>query len=135
DAAGQLADGLHLLDLAELRLRRFALGGLGLERLVGLPQLLRALAHRLLELLGALGLVFDLPHRRRILAKRLDGDHAEEDRSNADKNAEDAEIAGQLVRLVGEELALFDPAAQRLALGADDLLELIVERAAGASAG
>ena len=46
DAAGQLADRLHLLDLAELGLGRLALGGLGLERLVGLPQFLGALAHR-----------------------------------------------------------------------------------------
>ena len=54
DAAGQLADGFHLLDLAKLRLGRLALGCFGLQRLVGFPQLLRALAHRDLEHFGAL---------------------------------------------------------------------------------
>ena len=65
DAAGQLADRLHLLDLAELGLGGLALGGLCLERLVGFPQLLGALAHRLLEHLGALGLALGLAQRRR----------------------------------------------------------------------
>ena len=44
DAAGQLADRLHLLDLAQLRLGGLALDRLGLQRLVGVPQFLRALA-------------------------------------------------------------------------------------------
>ena len=60
DAAGQLADRFHLLDLAELGLGGLALGGFGFQRLVRLPKLLRALAHRLLELLSALGLAFGL---------------------------------------------------------------------------
>ena len=53
DAAGQLADGFHLLDLAKLRLGRLAFGRLRLQRLIGFPQFLGAFAHRLLELLGA----------------------------------------------------------------------------------
>ena len=65
DAAGQLADRLHLLDLAELGFGRLALVRLGLERLVGLPQFLGPVAHRLLERLGALGLAFGLRARRR----------------------------------------------------------------------
>ena len=114
DAAGQLADRLHLLDLAELGLGGLALGGLGLQRLVRLPQLLRALAHRLLEHLGALGLAFGLAARGGVLAQRLDGDDAEEDRAEADEDAEPAQIIGELVGLGGEELALLDPLAQRL---------------------
>ena len=78
DAAGQLADRLHLLDLAQLGLGGLALLGLGLERLVRLPQLLRAFAHRMLEHLGALGLALGLAAGSGILAKRLDRDHAEE---------------------------------------------------------
>ena len=50
DAAGQLADRLHLLDLAQLRLGRGALGRLGLEPLIGLAKLARALLDRLVEL-------------------------------------------------------------------------------------
>ena len=80
DAAGQLADRLHLLDLAKLGFGRLALVGLGLERLVGLPQLLGALAHRLLEHLGALGLALGLAPGGGVLAKRLDRDDAEEHR-------------------------------------------------------
>ena len=134
DAAGQLADRLHLLDLAKLGFGRFALGGFGLERLVRLPQLLRALAHRLLELLGAFGLALGLAPGGGVLAQRLDRDDAEEDRAEPDDDPEPAEIIGQLVGLSGEDLALLDAVAQRLALGADDLLELVVERVAGAGA-
>src|SRR5215218_8193829 len=50
DAAGQLTDRLHLLDLAELGFSGLTLGRFLLQRLVGFPQLLSALAHRLLEL-------------------------------------------------------------------------------------
>ena len=64
--------------------------GLGLQRLVGLPQLLRALAHRLLERLGALGLALGLAAGGGVLAKRLDGDDAEEDRAEPDDDAEPA---------------------------------------------
>ena len=60
DAAGELADGFHLLDLAKLGFGGFAFLRPLLQRLVGFPQLLRALADGLLELLGALGLGFDL---------------------------------------------------------------------------
>ena len=127
DAAGQLADRLHLLDLAELRLGRLALGRFGLERLVGLPQFLGALAHRLLEHLGALGLGFGLGARLDVLAQRLDRDDAEEDGADPDEDPEPAEIIGQPVGLGREELALLDLAAQRLALAGDDLVELVVE--------
>ena len=50
DAAGQLADRLHLLDLAQLGLGRGALGRLRLEPLVGVAKLARAFLHRLIEL-------------------------------------------------------------------------------------
>ena len=53
DAAGQLADRFHLLDLAELRLGELPLDRFGAQRLVGVLQLLRALGDRLLERLGA----------------------------------------------------------------------------------
>ena len=90
DAAGQLADRLHLLDLAELGLGGLALGGLGLQRLVRLPQLLGALANRIFELFGALGLAFRLPACLRVLAQRLNRDHTEEDRAQADDDPEKA---------------------------------------------
>ena len=116
DAAGQLADRLHLLDLAELRLGGLALLRLGLQRLVRLPQFLRAVAHRLLERFGALGLAFGLAPGGGILAQRLDGDDAEEDGADADEDAEPAQIIGEAVGLGGEELALLD--ALRAATGA-----------------
>ena len=118
DAAGQLADRLHLLHLAELGFGRFALRRFGLQRLVRFPQLLRALAHRLLELPRRARTRFRPGGGRRVLAQRLDGDDAEEDRAEADDDAEPAQIIGQLVGLGGEELALLDalgaaPAARR----------------------
>ena len=117
DAAGQLADRFHLLHLAELGFGGFALRRFGFQRLVRLPQLLRAFAHRLLELLGTLGFALGLAAGRRVLAQRLDGDHAEEDRAEADEDAKPAQIVGELVGLGGEELALLDgrsaPAARR----------------------
>ena len=74
DAAGQLADRFHLLDLAELGFGRLALVGLGLQRLVGLPQLLGALARPPLRARSPLGLAFRPLARDGILAKRLDSD-------------------------------------------------------------
>ena len=56
DAAGQLADRLHLLDLAKLGFGGLALVGFGLQRCVRLPQLAGALGDRFLERFGALGL-------------------------------------------------------------------------------
>jgi len=104
--------------------------GLGLERLIGLPQFLCALAHRLLEHFGSLGLIFDLAHGGGILAERLDGNDAEENGADPDQDSEPAQVIGQLVGLGGEDLALLDAARLRLALRADDLLELVVERLA-----
>ncbi len=49
DAAGQLADRLHLLDLAELRLGGGALGRLGLEPFIGVGELAGARLDRLFE--------------------------------------------------------------------------------------
>ena len=108
DAAGELADRFHLLDLAKLGLGGLALGGLRLQRLVGLPQLLRAVADRQLELLGALGLGFEPAAGGGVLAQRLDGDNGEENGAEADEDPEPAEVIGELVGLVGEELALLD---------------------------
>ena len=97
------------------------------KRLIGFPQLLGAVAHRLLEGFGALRFAFDLAAGGGILAKRLDGDDAEEDRAEPDEDAEPAQIIGQPVGLGGKQLALLDPRAQREALGADDLVELAVK--------
>ena len=72
DAAGQLADRLHLLHLPQLRFGQLALDRFGAQRLVGRLQLLRALRHRLLEDFGALGLGLGLPAGGGILAHRLD---------------------------------------------------------------
>ena len=131
DAAGQLADRFHLLHLAELGFGGFALHRFGFQRLVRLPQLLRAFAHRLLELPGTLGFALGLAAGRRVLAQRLDGDHAEEDRAEANDDAKPAQIVGELVGLGGEELALLDAPGPRLPLGADDVLELVVEQPPG----
>ena len=127
DAAGQLADGLHLLDLAKLGLGRLALDRLGLQRLVGLPQLLGPLAHRLLELLGALGLVFGFPASADVLAQRLDRDIAHEDREQADDHAQPAQIIGQPVGFGREELGFLDLLGQRGALGVGDLGQLAAQ--------
>ncbi len=99
DAAGQLADRLHLLDLAELGLGGLALRGLGLQRLVRFPQFLRALADGLFERLGALGLALDLAPSSGVLAQRLDGDDAEEDGAEPDEEAEPAQIVAAAARL------------------------------------
>ena len=129
DAAGQLADRLHLLDLAQLGFGGLALLRFGLQRLVGLPQLLRALATACSSASARSASVSACAARRGVLAQRLDGDHAEEDRAEADDDAEPAQIIGELVGLGGEELALLDALAQRLPLAGDDLVELVVELA------
>ena len=76
DAAGQLADRLHLLHLAKLGLGRLALDRLGLQRLVGFPQFLGAVAHRLLQFGGAIRFAVGLAAGGGILAQRLDRDQA-----------------------------------------------------------
>ena len=81
DAAGQLADRFHLLDLAQLRLGRLALDGFGFQRLVGVPQFLRAVAHRLLERLGAFGFAFGLPRAKAFWRSAWTATTAEEDRA------------------------------------------------------
>ena len=48
DAAGQLPDRFHLLDLAKLGFRGLALFGFGLQRGVRLPQLASAFGNRFL---------------------------------------------------------------------------------------
>ena len=85
--------------------------GLGLQRGVGVLQLLRRFGHGLLERLGALAFAFGLAPRRGILAQRLDRDPAEEDRAEPDEHAEPAQIIGQPVGLGGEELGLLHPLA------------------------
>ena len=65
DAAGQLADRLHLLHLPQLRFGQLALDRFGAQRLVGRLQFLRALGDRLFEDFGALGLGFGLRGGRR----------------------------------------------------------------------
>ena len=72
-----------------------------------------------------------LAARLGILAKRLDRDDGEEDRAEADDDPEPAQIAGEQIGLVGEDLALLDPAAKRLALDLDDVVERLVEVGAG----
>ena len=84
------------------------------------------------ERFGALGLALDLAPGRGVLAQRLDRDDAEEDGAEPDDEAKPAQIVGEPARLLGEELALLDALAKRLALGADDFLELVVERLARA---
>ncbi len=81
DAAGQLADRFHLLHLAKLGLGRLALDRFGLQRLVGFPQLLGALADRLFQRPAHARTRFR-PHaaRRRILAQGLDRDRTHENR-------------------------------------------------------
>ena len=79
DAAGQLADRFHLLDLAELGFGGLALDRFGLQRLVRFPQFLGPVAHRLFQRLGAFGLALGLAPGGGVLAKRLDRDIAHED--------------------------------------------------------
>ncbi len=131
DAAGQLTDRLHLLDLAQLRLGGLALLGLGLERLVRLPQFLGPVADRIFKRLGALGLAFGLAAGGVVLAKRLDGDHAEEHGAETDDDFQPAQIIGKSVRLGRREQAFLDALTERRALGPGDLLELVVELLAG----
>ena len=127
DAAGQLADRLHLLDLAKLGFGGLALLGLGLERLVRLPQLLRAIADGKLKRFRALGFAFRVAARRGVLTKRLNRDHAEEDGAEPDDDPKPAQIIGKAVGLGREDLALLDLGAERQALAGDDFVELIVE--------
>ncbi len=131
DAAGQLADRLHLLDLAELGLGRLALDRFRFERLVGFPQFLRAVAHRFLELGRAVGLGLGLAAGGGILAKRLDRDQPRKNCAAADDQPEPAEIIGQPVGFGGDDLALSDPLAQRCALGRGNFVELAIEELLG----
>ena len=115
DAAGQLADRFHLLDLAQLRFRRLALLGFGLERLVGLPKFLGALARPPLR-----GLRRVRPRSRPSflayanLPHRLHRDDAEEDGAEPDDDPEPAEIIRQLVGLAPRRSASPDPGTQQL---------------------
>ncbi len=131
DSAGQLADGFHFLDLAQLGFGRFALGRFRFERLVCIPKLLGSLAYGNFKGFRALGLTFCLPARRDVLAQRLNCDDAQENGAEADDNSEPAQVAGELVGLRRKQLALLNTAAQGLPLGPDNLLELVVECAAG----
>ena len=70
DAAGQLADRLHLLDLAKLGLGRGALGRLGLEPLVRLGKLAGAFLDRLIELHRPVGLAVGLAPRADAVRQR-----------------------------------------------------------------
>jgi hypothetical protein len=132
DAPCQLADGLHLLDLAELRFGGLAIGSLGLQGLVRFPQLLSAVANCDFERFGALRLTLGRSAGLRILAQCLDRNHAEEDGTEAYDDSEEAEVVGELVGLCCEQLALLEAGAQRRPLADDDLVQLVVERLAGA---
>ena len=72
DTASELADGFHLLDLAQLRLCGFALFRLGLQRGVGLPEFLSPVGNRFLQQFRALGLRLGELLRERKLPDGLD---------------------------------------------------------------
>jgi hypothetical protein len=131
DAAGKLADRLHLLDLAELRFGGLTLCRFFLQRLVRFPQFLGALAHRFLERGGAVGFALGLTSRRGDLPEGLNGERTEEDRPDPDDEAKPAEIIGQAVGLGREQLRFGDPFAQRDPLGFGDLVELAVKGGTG----
>ena len=86
DAAGELADRLHLLHLAKLGLGGLALGCFGLERPIGLPQLLGAVANRASRdsrrVRPSSSASFRAQH---VLAERRDRDDGEEDGAEADR--------------------------------------------------
>ena len=99
DAAGQLADRLHLLDLAQLGLGGLALLRLGLQCLVRLPQFLGPLADRLFERLGALGLAFGLPAGGAFWRSAWTATTPRKMAPSADEDPEPAQIIGELVGL------------------------------------
>ena len=126
DAAGELADRLHLLDLAELRLGGGALGRLGLEPLVGVAELARCAPAPPARARSARRA--SLSASRRAL-EPLDegavGEEGEPDRAEADQDGEPAEPVGIGCRPVDEPLRSPPSAARRsVALGRGDLLEL-----------
>ena len=116
DAAGELADRLHLLRLAQLLLGGGALGRLGAQPLVGLAQLAGAIVHRLLEARRAQRFAVGILPREILVGERAIGEQAEDDRADADQHAEPAEPLGQPVGLGVEQLGLLDPRGEVLAL-------------------
>ena len=79
DAASELADRLHLLDLTKLGFGGLALGRFLLQGLVGVPKLLRSFAYCDLQRFGTFGFRFRLFSGSGILPERLEREHAEED--------------------------------------------------------
>jgi len=88
-------------------------------------------ADRQLERLGALALAFGLATGLGVLTERLNSDDAEEDGAEAEDASEPAQVIGELVGLVREELALRDSPAKRLPFRLNDGVQPIVELLSG----
>ena len=132
DAAGQLADRLHLLDLAELGFGRLPLDRFGAKRFVRFLKLLRSLGDRLFKGCGALGLGIR-PRFRAAIFRRIawTATKARKMATNADDHAKPAQIIGQAVGLRRKYLALLDALPERGLLAGGNFLKLAAERGSG----
>ena len=128
DPAGQLADGFHLLDLAQLGFGRLALDRFGLEGFVGGPQLSRSVGDGMFEREAALIFALGLPPGCGILAERLDRHRAKHDSANSGHDPEPAEIIGQPIGAGREELRLGDVLLERGAFAVGNFHQLGGER-------
>ena len=124
DAAGELADRLHLLDLAELRLGGGALGRLGFEAGIGVGELRGARPHRLFEVERAQRLRLGIAPRLHAFDERAVGEDGEAHRAEADQDRQPAEPFGIGVGAGDEALRLLHPPGEVGAFGPGDLLEL-----------
>src|SRR3546814_2193767 len=97
EAAVQLADGFHLLRLAQLRLRRLAVDHLTAQRRVGLGKFGGALLNRRLELRRAVAFDQLLAPREAALALGTDQRECRADRDDRRGRAEQGEEQDRLV--------------------------------------
>ncbi len=128
DAAGQLADRLHLLHLAELRLGGGALGRLALQALIGGGELAGARLHGLLEVERVPAHLLGLAPALEAVDEGPPGEEGEADRAQPHEDAEQAEQIGIGVRPVRQPLGRGRAPGEIGALGRGDLLELRAEQ-------
>ena len=128
DSARQLADGFHLLDLAQLGFGRLAFDRFGLEGFVGGPQLSRSVGDGMFQREAALIFALGLPAGGGILAECLDRDRAKHDPANPGHDPQPAEIVGQPIGAGREELRLGNVLLKRGAFAVGNFHQLGGER-------
>ena len=128
DPTCELANCLHLLDLAQLLLGCGPLGAFRAEPPIGFFEFRSALLYRLLERLRAHGFILRILACNQPFADRLIGNQAEGYRANADQHADPAQPFCQLIRLCGEHLRVFGAPSESCSFPVGDRIQLPAQR-------